>query len=93
MYDESLFADTVTGFAATLVRHDNSDAVLAEFLERISAVHVLMGSAVTVALVGVLQFPAVASSRAAFAPRKQRPVRPCQSVTSALVGGTDDRRE
>ena len=96
MYDELLFADTVTGFAATLVRRDDPGALLRFFLQRVAAVHALMGVAVTVAVDGVLQVPAIASSESAFERLERRLVAgPC---AEALVSGdgvtyADLRRE
>ena len=96
MYDELLFADTVTGFAATLVRRDDPGALLRFFLQRVAAVHALMGVAVTVAVDGVLQVPAIASSESAFEKLERRLVAgPC---AEALVSGdgvtyADLRRE
>lgn len=76
MYDELLFADTVNGFAATLVRRDDPGALLGVFLQRVSAVHALMGVAVTVGVDGALQVPAIASSAAPFG-----------QLQATLVGG------
>lgn len=66
MYDRSLFLDTVTGFPTTLVRQGDHDALLADFLERVCAVHTLIGSAVTVAIDGELQFGATPTGDAGF---------------------------
>lgn len=85
MYDESMYVDTVTGFAATLVRQDDPGLMLVEFVERISAVHALIGAAVTVAVDGVLQVSATASSTAAF--EQLEPVFPLGPCAEAFVSG------
>ena len=56
MYDQSLFLDTLSGFAETLVGPYDLEGVLAELTERVTAVLGLVGSGVTVVIDGELQF-------------------------------------